>query len=232
MHAWGLRLRGVLRMLAIAHPSVLPSAMRNDVGTPVAIISQLNTQPACAPVNTSPAALRLPTHDSGPGWLATPFLCDSFIHDSTPHLRSCDLIVSAMGDWTAEGGLNAWHLAERRRMRIVYGWTEAHACAGHAVAIGPEGGCFACGFGNDGRPLLRVTDWPRSALQAEPACGAVYQPFGPVELTHIEGLIAEVALDCLLGRSSIKSVSSLMCGPPLGRRSDRSNDTHCSIRGT
>src|SRR5713101_5959109 len=84
IHAWGLRLRGVLRMLAIAHPSVLPSAMRNDVGTPVAIISQLNTQPACAPVNASPAALRLPTHDSGPGWLATPFLCDSFIHNSTP----------------------------------------------------------------------------------------------------------------------------------------------------
>src|ERR1700747_3465874 len=38
MHAWGLRLRSVLRALAIAHPSVLPSAMRNDVGTPVAII--------------------------------------------------------------------------------------------------------------------------------------------------------------------------------------------------
>src|SRR5216684_2885985 len=71
-------------MLAIAHPSVLPSAMRNDVGTPVAIISQLNTQPACAPVNASPTALQLPTHDSGSGWFATPFLCDSFIHDSTP----------------------------------------------------------------------------------------------------------------------------------------------------
>ncbi len=71
-------------MLAIAHPSVLPSAMRNDVGTPVAIISQLNTQPACAPVNASPAALRLPTHDSGPGWLATPFLVT--LSFTTPHL--------------------------------------------------------------------------------------------------------------------------------------------------
>jgi hypothetical protein len=36
-------------MLAMAHPQVLPSAMLNDVGTPVAIISQLNTRPACAP---------------------------------------------------------------------------------------------------------------------------------------------------------------------------------------
>src|SRR5689334_11247968 len=29
-------------------------------------------------------ALRLATHDSGPGWFATPFPYDSFIHNSTP----------------------------------------------------------------------------------------------------------------------------------------------------
>ncbi len=63
---------------------MLPSAIPNDVGTPVAIISQINTQPAGAPVNASMAALRLATHDSGSGWFATPFLCDSFIHYSTP----------------------------------------------------------------------------------------------------------------------------------------------------
>jgi hypothetical protein len=82
MHAWGLRLRRVLRMLALTHLSVLPSALLNDVGTLVA--SQLNTRPACAPVNASMAASRLATHDSGPGWVALPFLYDSFIHDSTP----------------------------------------------------------------------------------------------------------------------------------------------------
>jgi hypothetical protein len=84
MHARGLRLRGVLRVLALAHPSVLPSAMLNDVGTPVAIISQLDTLPALPPVNASMAALRLATHDSRPGRLATPFLYDSFIHNSMP----------------------------------------------------------------------------------------------------------------------------------------------------
>ena len=84
MHARGLRLRGVLQVLAIAYPSVLPSAMLNDVGTPFAIISQLNTLPACAPVNASMAASRRATHDSGPGWFAIPFLYDSFIHNSTP----------------------------------------------------------------------------------------------------------------------------------------------------
>jgi hypothetical protein len=84
MHAWGLRLRRVLRVLAMAPPSMLPSAMLNGVGTLVAIISQLNTLPAGAPVNASVVASRLATHDSGSGWVATPFLCDSFIHDSTP----------------------------------------------------------------------------------------------------------------------------------------------------
>lgn len=63
---------------------MLPSAMLNDVGTPVAIISQLNTLPACTPVNASLAALRLAMHDSGPGWIANPSLYDSFIHNSTP----------------------------------------------------------------------------------------------------------------------------------------------------
>src|SRR5215475_1910720 len=71
-------------MLAIALPAVLPSATCHGVGTLVAIISQLNTPPACAPVNASPPASRLATHDSGSGWFATPFLYDSFIHYSTP----------------------------------------------------------------------------------------------------------------------------------------------------
>jgi hypothetical protein len=43
-----------------------------------------DTLPACSPVNASRAALRLPAHDSGPDWLATPCLCDSFIRDFTP----------------------------------------------------------------------------------------------------------------------------------------------------
>ena len=68
----------------MTHPPMLPSAMRNDVGTPVAIISQLNTLPACAPVNASMAASRLATHDSGSGRFAKPFLYDSSIHYSTP----------------------------------------------------------------------------------------------------------------------------------------------------
>ena len=65
-------------------PAVLPSVTCHGVGTLIAIISQLNTLPACAPVNASMAASRLTMHDSGPGWFAKPFLYDSSIHFSTP----------------------------------------------------------------------------------------------------------------------------------------------------
>lgn len=37
-------------MLALSHPSVWPSVLLNDVGTPISIISQLNGRPACTPV--------------------------------------------------------------------------------------------------------------------------------------------------------------------------------------
>jgi hypothetical protein len=74
MHARGLRLRGVVERLALAPPRVWPSALLNSVGTPVAIVSQLNTLPACAPVNASMAPSRATTHDSGSGWFATPSL--------------------------------------------------------------------------------------------------------------------------------------------------------------
>lgn len=120
---------------------------------------------------------------------------------SNPELLSgCDLIVSAIGNWGAEGALNEWHVAHERKPTVIYGWTEPHACAGHAVVIVSEGGCLRCGFTAIGQPTLRVTDWPSgTTFKQEPACGVVFQPYGPVELMHIEATIAELALDALLG---------------------------------
>lgn len=114
-------------------------------------------------------------------------------------LRSCDLIVSAMGNWAAEGALNEWHLTENRRRPIVYGWMEPHGCAGHAVVLGTHGGCFQCGFTDTGAPLLRITNWPNGVPERqEPACGAVYQPYGPIELHYVVAMISELVLDCIL----------------------------------
>jgi molybdopterin/thiamine biosynthesis adenylyltransferase len=117
---------------------------------------------------------------------------------------SCNLIVSTIGDWAAEGALNERHVRQGRQRPIVYGWTEPHACAGHAVAVFPAGGCLQCGLTEFGEPVLRVTDWPTGpTLRQEPACGATYQPYGPVELMYVTALVSELAVDCLLAVRSL-----------------------------
>jgi len=125
--------------------------------------------------------------------------CEDLLAREPDALASMDLIVSAVGSWSAEGALNEWHLSRGRARPIIYGWTEAHACAGHAVLVTDESGCFGCGVGPFGNPSLRVTDWPGGSTQrSEPACGAVYQPYGPIELSHIVAMIAELSVDAIL----------------------------------
>ncbi len=92
-------------------------------------------------------------------------------------------------------------------MPVIYGWTEAHAAAGHAVAILREGGCLRCGFGRTGVPGFQVVEWLNDAgtTLEEPACGAHYQPYGPIELGFVTSLIAQFALECLLGKVTLSS---------------------------
>ena len=115
-------------------------------------------------------------------------------------LEVADLLIAATGSWTAENALNRWHVNQGRPRTILYAWTEAHACAGHAVAIAGGGGCFQCHIGRTGAPSFKVVTWPDGgdANQEEPACGAHYQPYGPVELSYVTAMISDLALDCLL----------------------------------
>ena len=123
---------------------------------------------------------------------------DAILRKSPEILSGASLIIAATGSWAAESQLDAWHAATGRRVPILYAWTEAHACAGHAVLI-REDGALQHGFDATGMPNLRVTAWPKASTQRqEPACGAVYQPYGPVELGFISALIADLALDAVL----------------------------------
>ena len=122
------------------------------------------------------------------------------------------LIISATGSWSSESALNIWHQGHRQQLAILYGWTEAHSCAGHAVVITDEGGCLECGFNEFGTPLVKVTDWKGKTTELrEPACGAMFQPYGPIELNHTNTLIVEKALDVLLERSNDSTHSIWAC---------------------
>jgi len=109
------------------------------------------------------------------------------------------LVVSLTGDWAAESHLNTSHLKSRNKRKIIYGWTEPHACAGHAVLIAKQGGCLACHFDGVGKLDGALTIWEGETRLNEPACGALFQPYGPIELSGTVNLISNLVLECALG---------------------------------
>jgi molybdopterin/thiamine biosynthesis adenylyltransferase len=117
------------------------------------------------------------------------------------HLTDADLIVCATADWEMERLLNLQHRNGEVKPPILYTWTEPHACAGHAIIIRSSGACLQCGMTVNGDACATVTVWPTTKQNFEPACGAVFQPYGPVELQGTISLAASLALDCLLGKT-------------------------------
>ena len=116
----------------------------------------------------------------------------------TDELTSYDLIVSTMGNWSAECYLNKWQQEGGISPLVLYGWVESHAVAAHTVLVSSDSGCFRCGVNHLGRPKLQVTDWPEDSLSVqEPLCGAVFSPYGPAELAWAHTLITTAAIDAL-----------------------------------
>ena len=116
-------------------------------------------------------------------------------------LLNADLVISTMGEWSAEGLLNAWRQTQKHRPDTLFGWTEPFAVAGHGIGLVQGEGCLGCGLTRWGDPLLPVADWPDgTGRRGEPACGVMFQPYGPVEAAHVVAIIAEAAIDILLER--------------------------------
>jgi molybdopterin/thiamine biosynthesis adenylyltransferase len=124
-----------------------------------------------------------------------------FLADHPELVAKADLIICATADWRAELELNLRQRCGEIAVPILYTWTEPHACAGHAVLIFPGGPCLQCGFSSSGDYNFPVTAWPvQTKQQTEPACGAVFQPYGPIELLGTISVAASLALDALLGK--------------------------------
>lgn len=114
-------------------------------------------------------------------------------------LEGFDLVVSALGSWPAEALLDRWHSSIDDPPAIVYCWTEPHAVAGHAVVLKGRDLKFRDGLDETGTPLIQITKWTSEmSLRAEPACGAFFQPYGPIEVGYVNNMIGELCLDVLL----------------------------------
>ncbi|WP_267381304.1 MULTISPECIES: ThiF family adenylyltransferase [unclassified Sphingomonas] len=117
-------------------------------------------------------------------------------------LETCDLLVSTIGSWGQEGGLDAWCEADGRSIPVVYGWGEAFGVGGHAVLIGAGSGRLGFGLDRFGTPSFLVASFDGDTLAREPACGSFFQPYGAGDIEAVAVLVASLALDALLERAA------------------------------
>ncbi len=129
---------------------------------------------------------------------------EEFVFKHLDTLQSADLIISATGSWTAELLLNTQRISGELHAPTIFTWTEAHACAGHALLLTAPLPCLQCGMTLEGAPKTTVTTWadPRAGERTEPACGAVFQPYGIVELQGTISLASGLAIEALIGQAT------------------------------
>jgi molybdopterin/thiamine biosynthesis adenylyltransferase len=128
-----------------------------------------------------------------------PQTCEVFAQTMYERIQSADLIISTIGEWSAESQLNAMALNSKAFPPILYGWLEPHATSGHAIALFPGSVCLRCIIDGVGKPRVAVTAWSeQGTMLSVPACGGVFQPYGAIELTHVYALVADLALDVML----------------------------------
>jgi hypothetical protein len=128
-------------------------------------------------------------------------------------LAEADLIISVTADWEMERLLNLQHFNKEVEAPILYTWTEPHACAGHAVFVASASPCLQCGMTLQGEARNAITVWPKERkVRSEPACGGIFQPYGPIELQGTISMAASLALDGLLGRLQ-HAVHRVWAGP-------------------
>lgn len=117
-------------------------------------------------------------------------------------LQNVHLIICMTGDWPTESLIDAVWRENQTLPPVMYGWTEEHAAAGHAVAFRNRGHCLHCLLDDSGRARRAVTTWPQHTMVDIPACGGSFQPYGATELSHTQALIADLAIDFLMNRTT------------------------------
>jgi len=122
-----------------------------------------------------------------------------FIRENKVIINGLDLVVSVTGNWETDTFVNDRYV-QALLQRVLFGWTEPHAVAGHAVLLTGRDSCLCCHFDAAGRCDLRISQWDEETYQQEPACGGIFQPYGPVEIAMTNAMIASVALEALCGK--------------------------------
>ena len=119
---------------------------------------------------------------------------------SMDKVASSDVIVSTMGNWSAENFMNDIQKESPEFPPVIYGWVEPHAVAAHSVVIIGRDACLRCGVNEKGRPDLAVTEWTEvGGSSHEPACDSAFTPYGPTELCWAHALLSNTIVAVITG---------------------------------
>ncbi|MET3838298.1 ThiF family adenylyltransferase [Bradyrhizobium sp. OAE829] len=132
-------------------------------------------------------------------------------------LDQADLIVSCTGNWAADASVEHALRQAHRKASVVYGWMEAHALAAHAVLIGNSGPKLSDGFDEHGEFRLPAVAGGRPP---PPECGGASTPFGAIELSNAQALVARLAVDALRGIERTPAWRSLLSDSVAFREAD------------
>lgn len=192
----GSTIAGILAQMGVGQIVFIdPDEMRaENVGRHVLGILHLGQKKANALVNNF--EIRFPHSD----FVALPVSWQSAASENPKVFSDADLVLSTTGSWKVEGEFAAWALQNSIDAKLVFGWLEPFAAAGHAVLAKAEKPCFCCGFSIDGSPKFQISNWSDATTVRTPVCGGEFQPYGAVELHAVASMIASVCSDALLDR--------------------------------
>lgn len=120
--------------------------------------------------------------------------------ESPDALRDLDLIVSTIARAGPELHLNFIARTERFP-RVLFGWLEDRASAGHALLVGAIGGCLGCGLNPFGQFEPRVVCHETGTIRRVAGCDEFYQPYTALEADATVAMITESVIDALISRT-------------------------------
>ncbi|EPF90585.1 MULTISPECIES: ThiF family adenylyltransferase [Acinetobacter] len=124
-----------------------------------------------------------------------------------------NLIISCMGEWSAEGQLSDWQDSYSLPQPIIYGWLDENGVASHAVAILDQEISLKCILDENGILKNPETKWDQGGyMQTEPACGTLFQPYGPLDASRAEFIVTRLSIDFLTHKVK-NSVHRVYAGP-------------------
>lgn len=141
--------------------------------------------------NRFPHMRRIETH---------PVTWQSLYRKNSEIFSQASLILACLGEWSADGPLGELQARGLIPQPVVYSWLDEFGTAAHAVALSKSSPSLPCLLDGDGALRVAETSWNGEGLiQAEPACGTLFQPYGALDVAQAEALAGRLCIDLLTG---------------------------------